>query len=106
MTRPHDVGQLTTAELDLTRRQLPANLALIALDSPAEMPILPHIQRQSTPSSPHVPGVSSQAQASAVIARTFPACSSHATRRASWNCGWARDDASSPSRCRRGRPMR
>ena len=30
MTRSHDVSQLTTAELELTRRQLRANVALIA----------------------------------------------------------------------------
>jgi hypothetical protein len=35
MTRSHDVSQLTTAELELTRRPLRANLALIVADSPA-----------------------------------------------------------------------
>ena len=44
MTRSHDVSQLTTAELELTRRQLRANLALIAPGSPAHVPILAHIQ--------------------------------------------------------------
>ena len=63
MTRSHDVSQLTTAELELTRRQLRANLALIAPGSPAHVPIL--------------------AQASATTARTFPARPRHATRRAS-----------------------
>ena len=29
MTRPHDVGQFTTAELEIARRQLRANLGLI-----------------------------------------------------------------------------
>jgi hypothetical protein len=40
MTRHHDVGQLTTAELELTMRQLRANLGLIAPKSPAHAPIL------------------------------------------------------------------
>jgi hypothetical protein len=40
MTRSHDVSQLTTAELELTRRQLRANLALITPGSPAHVPIL------------------------------------------------------------------
>ena len=44
MTRSHDVSQLTTAELELTRRQLRANLALIAPGSPAHVPILAHMQ--------------------------------------------------------------
>ncbi len=44
MTRSHDVSQLTTAELELTRRQLRANLALITPDSPAHVPILAHMQ--------------------------------------------------------------
>jgi len=40
MTRPRDVGQLTTAELEIARRQLRANLGLIAPGSPARVPIL------------------------------------------------------------------
>ena len=44
MTRPHDVGQLTTAELEVARRQLRANLGLLTPDSPVRVPILAHIQ--------------------------------------------------------------
>ena len=44
MTRSHDLSQLTTAELELSRRQLRANLALIASGSPAHVPILAHEQ--------------------------------------------------------------
>ncbi len=44
MTRPHDVGQLTTAELEITRRQLRANLGLITPGSPAHAPILAHMR--------------------------------------------------------------
>lgn len=44
MTRSHDVSHLTTAELELTRRQLRANLAMIAPGSPAHVPILAHGQ--------------------------------------------------------------
>ena len=44
MTRSHDVSQLTTAELELTRRGLRANLALIAPGSPAHVPILAHMR--------------------------------------------------------------
>jgi hypothetical protein len=43
MTRSHDVSQLTTAELELTRRQLRANLALIAPASSAQVPNLAHV---------------------------------------------------------------
>ncbi len=44
MTRPHDVGQLTTAELEIARRQLHAHLGLITPGSPAHAPILAHMQ--------------------------------------------------------------
>ena len=44
MTRDHDVRQLTTAELELTMRQLRANLSLISPDSPAHVPILAHMR--------------------------------------------------------------
>ena len=44
MTRDHDVSQLTTAELELTVRQLRANLSLISPNSPAHVPILAHMQ--------------------------------------------------------------
>ena len=40
MTRAHDVGQLTPAELEIARRQLRANLGLITPGSPAHAPIL------------------------------------------------------------------
>ena len=44
MTRDHDVSQLTTAELELTMRQLRANLNLISTNSPAHVPILSHMR--------------------------------------------------------------
>jgi hypothetical protein len=44
MTRPHDVSQLTTAELELARRQLRASLGLITTGSPAHVPIMAHMQ--------------------------------------------------------------
>jgi len=44
MTRPHDVSQLTTAELETARRELRANLGLITPGSPAHVPILAHMQ--------------------------------------------------------------
>ena len=44
MTRDHDVGQLTTAELERTMRDLRANLGLISPDSPAHIPILAHMR--------------------------------------------------------------
>ena len=40
MTRDHDVRQLTTAALELTKRELRANLGLISPGSPAHVPIL------------------------------------------------------------------
>ena len=39
MIRYHDVRQLTTAELERAKRELHANLGLIALGSPAHVPI-------------------------------------------------------------------
>jgi hypothetical protein len=48
MTRSRDVSQLTTAELELTIRQLRANLALITPSSPAHVPILAHIRAIDT----------------------------------------------------------
>jgi hypothetical protein len=44
VTRGHDVSQPTTAELELTMRQLRANLSLINPDSPAHVPILAHMR--------------------------------------------------------------
>ena len=44
VTRDHDVRQLTTAELELTMRELHANLSLISPDSPAHVPILAHMR--------------------------------------------------------------
>jgi hypothetical protein len=44
MTRPHDVSQLTTAELETARRELRANLGLITPGSPAHVPVLAHMQ--------------------------------------------------------------
>jgi hypothetical protein len=44
VTRDHDVGQLTKAELERTMRDLRANLGLISPDSPAHVPILAHMQ--------------------------------------------------------------
>ena len=44
MTRPHDVSQLTRAELELARRQLRASLGLITPGSPAHVPIMAHMQ--------------------------------------------------------------
>jgi hypothetical protein len=39
LIRYHDVSQLTTAELERARRELQANLSLIASHSPAHVPI-------------------------------------------------------------------
>ena len=44
MTRPHEVSQLTTAKLEVARRQLRASLGLITPGSPAHAPILAHMQ--------------------------------------------------------------
>jgi hypothetical protein len=44
MTRDHDVSQLTTAELERARRDLHANLGLIAQGSPAHAPIQAHMR--------------------------------------------------------------
>ena len=41
--RPRDVSGLTAGELERTRRELAANLALVRPDSPARAPILAHI---------------------------------------------------------------
>ena len=39
MIRHHDVSQLTTAELERTKRELKASLSLIAAHSSAHVPI-------------------------------------------------------------------
>jgi hypothetical protein len=44
MIRYHDVKQLTTAELERAKRELRANLGLIAEDSPAHVPINAQMQ--------------------------------------------------------------
>jgi hypothetical protein len=44
MIRHHDVRQLTTAELERTKRDLHANLGLITPDSPAHVPIQAHMK--------------------------------------------------------------
>jgi len=44
VTRDHDVRQLTTAALELTMRELRANLSLISPGSPAHVPILAHMR--------------------------------------------------------------
>ena len=72
MTRSHDVSQLTTAELELTGRQLRANLALIT-PAPTHTCRSRRTCRQSTPSLPDEPVISSQAQATSATARTVPA---------------------------------
>ena len=41
--RPHDAGGLTAGEIDRTRRELQASLALARPDSPARVPILAHL---------------------------------------------------------------
>lgn len=41
--RPHDVSTLTSRELERTRRELQASLALARHDSPARVPILAHV---------------------------------------------------------------
>jgi hypothetical protein len=72
MTRPHDVSQLTTAELEIARRELRANLGLITPGSPAHVPILAHMQAidaelAGRAASQH------RGEASATTARCFPA---------------------------------
>ena len=44
MIRDHDVRQLTTAELERTKRDLHTNLGLITPDSPAHVPIQTHMR--------------------------------------------------------------
>jgi hypothetical protein len=42
-SRPRDVSTLTSRELERTRRELAASLALARPGSPAQVPILTHI---------------------------------------------------------------
>jgi hypothetical protein len=44
MTRPHDVSQLTTAELERAKRELQSSLSLIGPCSPAHVPIQAQMQ--------------------------------------------------------------
>jgi hypothetical protein len=46
--RPRDVSGLTASELERTRRELAANLALVRPGSPARVPILAHISAIDT----------------------------------------------------------
>src|SRR5712691_7641452 len=46
--RPRDVSGLAASELQRTRRELAANLALVRPDSPARVPILAHISAINT----------------------------------------------------------
>ena len=48
VVRPRDVSGLTASELERTRRDLAANLALIRAGSPARAPILAHISAIDT----------------------------------------------------------
>ena len=41
--RPHDVSSLTAGELERTKRELAASLALVRANSPACVPILAHL---------------------------------------------------------------
>jgi hypothetical protein len=43
LIRPHDVGGLTAGQLERTKRELQASLALARPDSPARAPILAHL---------------------------------------------------------------
>jgi hypothetical protein len=70
-SRSHDVSGLTTAELERTRRELQASLALARPGSPATVPILAHLGAIDTelaersadcgangkPSSPRAPDI-------------------------------------------------
>lgn len=47
-SRPHDVRGLTASELERTRRELQASLALVKPDSPARVPILAHLSAVDT----------------------------------------------------------
>ena len=46
--RPRDVSGLIASELERTRRELAANLALVRPGSPARVPILAHISAIDT----------------------------------------------------------
>jgi hypothetical protein len=54
--RPRDVSGLTVSELERTRRELAANLALVRPDSPARGPILAHISAIDTELAARVAG--------------------------------------------------
>ncbi len=46
--RRHDVRGLTASELERTKRELQASLALVRPDSPARVPILAHLSAVDT----------------------------------------------------------
>jgi hypothetical protein len=57
--RPPDVSALTAAELERTRRELAASLALLRPGSPAQVPILAHltaIDAEMAGRQPRAPG--------------------------------------------------
>ena len=81
MTRPREVSQLTTAELETARRQLRANLGLITPGSPAHVPILAHMQAIDAELAGRAVA-SSAARASVTTAGCFPARLLPSARRA------------------------
>jgi hypothetical protein len=72
MIRSHDVGQLTTAELERARRELQASLGLIKSGSPANVRSRLKCE-QSTPSLPNVPAGSRPAGINVTAAKELPA---------------------------------
>ena len=71
--REHDVTALTARELDHSRRELAASLALARPDSPARAPILAHLDRHRRRADPGEP-------ASSLTARQAPAYQSPGRR--------------------------
>jgi hypothetical protein len=55
--RPHDVSDLTSPELERTRRELAASLALVRPGSPARVPILAQMSAIETELASRAAGV-------------------------------------------------
>jgi len=58
--REHDVSDLTASELERTRRELAASLALVRPDSPARVPILTLLTAIDTELADRIPSPTGQ----------------------------------------------
>jgi hypothetical protein len=69
--RDHDVSGLTARQLDRTRRDLHASLALVRPDSPARVPILAHLSAIDTELARRIADQPQGSQGSPLLPRSW-----------------------------------